>query len=58
LTDIILKKYRVTRTGRGGFRITIPKVVADAWGLKAGDTLQMILRDGKELIIFKPEEES
>ncbi len=57
MTDIPLKKYRVTRTGRGGFRITIPKVVADAWDLKAGDKLQMILRDGKELIIYRPNED-
>lgn len=58
MTDIILKKYRVTLTGRGGFRITIPKVVADAWDLKAGDELQMILRNGEELLIFKPAEDS
>ncbi|MFQ6125918.1 MAG: AbrB/MazE/SpoVT family DNA-binding domain-containing protein [Candidatus Heimdallarchaeota archaeon] len=54
IADIRLKKYRVSAAGGGGLRITIPKVVADTWDLKPQDELEMILRNGKELIILKP----
>jgi len=55
IADIRLKKYKVSAAGSGGLRITIPKVVVDAWNLTPSDELAMILRDGKELIIMKPE---
>lgn len=57
LTDITLKRYKVSHAGGGGLRVTIPKLVADTWGLKAGDTLQMVFRDAKELIISKSKDE-
>jgi len=45
-----IKVQAVDRKGGTQFTITIPRPIAEAWGLKKGDTVDLSFEDGKMVI--------
>lgn len=52
--EVPLGRFKVSYGGERVLRLTIPKVVVHAWSLKRGEKVQMLLRDGRDLIILRP----
>lgn len=49
-----LGRFKASFGGDRVLRLTIPKLVVHAWGLKQGEKVQALLRDGRDLIILRP----